>query len=102
MSVTDRIARLEAARINVITSDLEKHHILERHGFIALVERTPDGGFGRAGTAGLLTEKGLAPLVWRGESPFFVAKGVEIAASEDQVAALRGFQSDLESSLGRG
>lgn len=98
--MADRIARLEAARINVVAADLEQHHILERDGFIALVERTADGGFGRAGAAGLLTEKGLAPLVWRGETAFFVAKGVEIAATEDQVAALRGFQRDLESSLG--
>lgn len=99
--MADRTARLAAARINVVAADLDKHYILEREGFIALVERTADGGFGRAGTAGLLTEKGLAPLVWRGDSPFFVAKGVEIAASEDQIAALRAFQGDLESSLGQ-
>lgn len=94
------LERLAAARINVVPADLDKHHILERDGFVALVERTGEGGFGRAGAAGLLTEKGLAPLVWRGEQAVFVAKGLELAATEEQVAALRAFQADLETSLG--
>ena len=93
------LERLAAARINVVEADLDKHHILERDGFIALVERTSEGGFGGVGAAGLLTEKGLAPLVWRGADGFFVAKGLEVAASEDQVLALRAFQADLETSL---
>jgi hypothetical protein len=97
--VQDKLARLSAAGIAVIPADLEKHHILERDGFIALVERTADGGFGRSGTAGLLTEKGLAPLVWRGAAAFFVAKGLEAAASEHQIEALRSFQRDLDDIL---
>ena len=87
------------ARINVVPADLDKHHILERDGFIVLVERTADGGFGRTGAAGLLTAKGLAPLVWRGDAPFFVAKGVDTPATAEQVEALRSFQTDLEASL---
>jgi hypothetical protein len=94
--VRDRLASL---RINVVSADLEKHHILERDGFVALVERTPDGQFGRVGAAGLLTEKGLAPLVWRDGSGFFVAKDFEQPASESQVAALRAFQTELEQIL---
>jgi len=97
--VPDVTARLQAARISVIAADLEKHHILERDGFIALVERTPDGGYGQAGTAGLLTEQGLAPLVWRGDAPVFVARGTEVAATAEQVDTLRSFQRDLETSL---
>jgi hypothetical protein len=99
VSVQDTIARLADARIQVVPADLEKHYILERDGFIALVERAPDGGFGRPGAAGLLTEKGLAPLMWRGPSAFFVAKSFEVSASAEQIAALRAFQSDLESAL---
>jgi len=97
--VTDKLARLSAAGIAVIPADLEKHHILERGGFIALVERTADGDFGRSGTAGLLTEKGLAPLVWRRGIAFFVARGFEAAASELQIEALRTFQRDLDGIL---
>jgi hypothetical protein len=93
------LERLAAARITLVPADLRKHHILERDGFIALVERTADGGFGRVGAAGLLTESGLAPLVWRGATAFFVAKGLEVAASDEQVVALRTFQADLENTL---
>ena len=95
---TAKIERLAAAGINLIPADLDKHYILERGGFIALVERAP-AGFGRVGTAGLLTERGLAPLVWRGEDGFFVTRGFEQRASEEQVATLRTFQWDLESAL---
>lgn len=93
------LERLAAARINVVPADLDRHHILERDGFIVLVERTETGGFGRVGAAGLLTEKGLAPLIWRGAQGFFVARGLEVAASEEQVSALRAFQTDLEATL---
>jgi hypothetical protein len=94
-----RIERLAAAGITLIPADLEYHYILERDGFLALVERSPDG-FGNVGTAGLLTEKGLAPLVWRGEESWFVARGFEQRASAEQVKALRAFQRDLEAALG--
>lgn len=93
-----RIARLSAVGITLVPAELERHYILERGGFLALVERSPEG-FGRAGTAGLLTEKGLAPLVWRGEESWFVARGFEERASPEQVESLRSFQRDLESAL---
>lgn len=93
-----KIARLAAAGINLIPADLEKHFILERDGFLALVERSP-GGFGSIGTAGLLTEKGLAPLVWRGDESWFVARGFEQPASSEQVETLRAFQRDLQEAL---
>ena len=95
----EKLARLAEAGINVVPAELEKHYILERGGFIALVQRTAEGDFGRAGTAGLLTEKGLAPLVWRGDAAFFIAKGLELAATDDQIEALRIFQRDLDASL---
>ena len=92
---TARIERLAAAGIHLVPADLEKHYILERDGFIALVERTT----WRVGTAGLLTEKGLAPLVWRGEESWFVARGFEQAATATQVETIRAFQRDLEQAL---
>jgi hypothetical protein len=93
-----KLERLAAAGISPIPADLKGHFILERNGFVALVERSA-AGFGRVGAAGLLTEKGLAPLVWRGEESWFVARGFEERASADQVEALRAFQRDLESAL---
>lgn len=92
---TAKIERLSAAGINLIPADLEKHYMLERDGFLALVER----GSLRVGTAGLVTEKGLAPLMWRGEESWFVARGFEQRATADQVEGIRTFQRDLETAL---
>jgi hypothetical protein len=92
------LEKLAAAGINLIPADLEKHFIFERDGFIALVERTA-AGFGSVGTAGLLTDRGLAPLVWRGTDAWFVARGLEQRAMPEQVDSLRSFQSDLEAAL---
>lgn len=90
-----KIARLAAAGINLIPADLEKYFLLERDGFLALADRVT----GRVGTAGLLTEKGLAPLMWRGEESWFVARGLEQPATSEQVKTLRAFQRDLETAL---
>jgi hypothetical protein len=92
------LARLAAAGIQVIPAELKAHCILERDGFIALIERRDDR-LGNAGAAGLLTEWGLAPLVWREGRAIFVAKGHEQPATEAQVAQLRAFQADLETAL---
>jgi hypothetical protein len=78
--------------------EVTTHFVFERDGFVALVERMKDG-FGAVGTAGLLVEKGLAPLVWRGDSAFFVAKGLERPATNDDVRRLRAFQEDLVTAL---
>ena len=93
-----RLERLAAAGINLVPADIETHYILERDGFVALVERVPDG-FGAVGAAGLLTERGLAPLVWRGAQACFVARGIEVPADSAQIQAIRAFQTDLEDAL---
>ena len=89
-----KLERLAAAGITLIPADLKRHYILERGGFLALVERS-----GRVGTAGLLTEKGLAPLIWRGEDAWFIVRDFEQRASAEQVDQLRAFQRDLEAVL---
>ena len=97
-----RLERLAAAGIRLLpVTDITTHFVLERDGFAALVERTPDG-FGSAGAAGLLTEDGLALLVWRTGRAFFVRKGTEREATPAQVDALRAFASDLEKALRSG
>lgn len=93
-----QLEKLVAAGIQLVPADLEKHFLFERDGFGALVERVPDG-FGGAGAAGLLTNRGLAPLVWRGAEPWFVARGFEQKAAPEQVESLRAFQSALESAI---
>lgn len=75
----------------------ERHTFFVRDRFAALVERTRDGAFGRIGTAGCMTERGLAMLMWREGKAFFVAKGGhEREAEAAEVDALRSFTSDLE------
>jgi hypothetical protein len=94
-----RLERLAAAGIQLLSlPGISTHYVFERAGLAALVTRTPEG-FGSVGSAGLPTEGGFAPLVWRGGQPFFVRKGVDLPASAAQVDALRAFTSDLEQAL---
>lgn len=51
------------------------------------------------GSAGLMTENGLAFLVWRDEQPFLVAKGSEVSATSEQVELLQQFSEDLKKAL---
>ena len=51
------------------------------------------------GSSGLMTEGGLAFLVWRNGRPFLAAKGNETPASPVQVEELRNFSLDLKRAL---
>lgn len=92
------LALLTNVRIQLLPIELDTHYLFERDGFVALVERRKRG-FGNVGAAGLLTATGLAPLVWRGEHAVFVGKGGSHDATQEQVEALRRFQTDLETIL---
>jgi len=97
-----RLERLAAAGFQLLPlPGISTHYVFERAGFAALVARTPEG-FGSVGSAGLLTEGGFAALVWRGDQPVLVRKGVELPASAAQVEALRAFASDLDQALRAG
>lgn len=74
----------------------ERHTFFVRGELAALVERTREGTFGRIGTAGLMSEHGLAMLMWRDGKPFFVVRNHEAEATPESVEALRAFTSDLE------
>lgn len=88
--------RLAEARINLLpATEITSHFVFERDGFVALVERRGEAGFGSIGSAGLLTPLGIAVLV--GE--WFVVKGSRETASAERLAGLRAFQADLESAL---
>jgi hypothetical protein len=101
-ALTAVLEKLAAANIQIVPAEIASHFILERDGFVAYVERraeTAESPFGNVGAAGLMTERGLAPLVWRGHQAFFVGKGFEQAASSEQVDKVRAFASDLENAL---
>jgi hypothetical protein len=97
--MTEKFQKLVEAKIELLPlPEITTHFVFERDGFIALVERANDA-FGRIGAAGLLSDKGLAPLVWKNGSPYFVARGFEQPATESDIERLRLFQRDLEASL---
>ena len=97
-ALTRALERLDAAGIQVLPAGLASHFVFERGGFICLVESTADG-FGHIGAPGLLTEKGFAALVWRGNDGWFVGKGFEQAATADQVVEIRAFGDELRAAL---
>ncbi|WP_031495631.1 hypothetical protein [Bryobacter aggregatus] len=93
------LQRLASANIQLLpTVELTQHFVFERDGFIALVERR-ETGFGNIGAPGILSEKGMAQLVWRGETAFFIARGFERPAAPEEVEKLRSFAADLKNSL---
>lgn len=97
--MTEKLERLVAAGIQLLpTVEITTHYVFERDGFVALVERRAEG-FGGIGSAGRLTEKGIAPLVLRGTASFFVAKGFEQPATAEEVDRIRRFQADLKYAL---
>jgi len=71
---------------------------MARDGFVAFVERKA-ADFGNIGAPGLMTEKGFAALIWRGGKAYFIARGFEQAATDEQVQKIRGFTGDLERAL---
>ena len=89
--------RLAAARIQLV-AETAAHYLFTRDNFIALVERREEG-LGSIGSTGMLTEQGLAYLVWRDGQAFLKSKTSETPAGEAQVAAIRDFSRDLESAV---
>ena len=94
-----RLEKLAAARIQIVPAEITSHFILERDGFVAFVERR-DNDFGNIGAPGLMTERGFAALIWRGDQAFFVGKGIDQPASPEQIELLCAFSADLASALG--
>ena len=50
-------------------------------------------------STGLMTEQGLAYLIWREGQPYLAAKAVETPATPEQVETIRKFSQDLETAL---
>lgn len=74
------------------------YYMFGRDNLIALVERTPEG-CGSIGGTGILTERGLAYLIWRDGLALLAGKGFEQPATDEQVAAVRIFSEDLKAAL---
>jgi hypothetical protein len=92
------LGKLATTGIQIIPAEITSHFILARDGFVAFVERREEA-FGNIGAAGLMTERGFAALIWRGEQAFFVGKGFEQPATAEQVEQIRAFEADLAGAL---
>ena len=66
-----------------------------RENCLALV-RTEGERFTSLGSSGMLTEKGLAYLVWADGRAMLASHGVQVEAAPDEVDAIRKFSEDLK------
>jgi hypothetical protein len=89
------VSRLEDLKIRLMVEG-PAVSIYVRDNCIAAV-----GGPGATnqGSTGMMTEQGLAYLVWRDGQPFLAAKGSEIPATPEQVETIRKFSEDLNTAL---
>ena len=69
-----------------------------RDNCMATAGHTADGGL-TLGSTGMITDRGLAYLVWRDGQALLAAKGSETPASPEQVDTIRKFSDDLKSAL---
>jgi hypothetical protein len=90
-------ARLEGFGIGLV-AESPAVSIYVRDGCVAMVGRTPGGGLS-LGSTGMMTDNGLAYLVWREGHARLAAKGGDVAAGPGQVEAMRKFSEDLKAAL---
>ena len=74
--------------------------IYVRGDCIAAVGGPQGSGAGtNQGSTGMMTDLGLAYLVWRDGLPYLAAKGGETSATPEQVETIRRFSQDLGNAL---
>ena len=91
-------ARLASLGIGLM-AEAKAYSIFARDQCLALVQRN-DAGFSSLGSSGMMTESGLAYLVWRDGRAWLVGKQSETEADAAQVECIRQFSGDLKSALG--
>jgi hypothetical protein len=69
-----------------------------RDNCMATAGHTAEGSL-TLGSTGMMTDKGLAYLVWRDGQALLAAKGSETPADPGQVDTIRKFSDDLKSAL---
>jgi hypothetical protein len=90
-------ARLES--LNIQSHTQARGYCLFVREMCAAFAQERDGAVA-LGSSGIMTEQGLAYLVFRGEQPFLAAHGGgEVPATVEQVEAVRRFSEDLKAAL---
>jgi len=90
-------ARLQSFGIGLVTESAAVS-VFVRDVCVAMVGRGAEGGLS-LGSTGMMTENGLAYLVWREGRPRLAAKGSEVATAPEQVEAIQRFSGDLRKAL---
>ncbi|HEY9140190.1 MAG TPA: hypothetical protein VIN93_04825 [Bryobacteraceae bacterium] len=89
-------ARLAGCGIQ-LAAESPEYSMFTRGSCVALANPGAAAGIG---STGMMTETGLAFLVWREGLPYLAAKGRETPASSAQVDEIRKFSLDLKRALG--
>jgi hypothetical protein len=90
-------ARLQSFGIGLVTES-PAVWVFVRDVCVAMAGRGAGGALS-LGSTGMMTENGLAYLVWREGRPLLAAKGSEVAAAPEQVEAIQRFSGDLTRAL---
>ena len=91
-------ARLESSNIQV-AAEAAEYTMFTRGICLALVRRAPEG-FTSLGSSGIMTEQGLAYLIWENGQPLLSSHGARLPASAVQVESIQQFSRDLKTALG--
>ena len=90
-------ARLAGCGIQ-LAAESPEYNMFVRGNCMALANPGAAAGTG-IGSSGIMTEAGLAFLVWREGRPYFAAKGRETPANSAQVEEIGKFSLDLKRAL---
>jgi hypothetical protein len=90
------LARLASLNIQLV-SETAEYCIFARENCVAIAHLREAGL--AVGSSGLMTEAGLAYLLWRDGQPLLASHGLETPAAPAQVAAVRQFSADLKQAL---
>jgi hypothetical protein len=92
--IAEILARLEALRITSVPT-ATGYVLFTRDNCAAFAHERPEGV--SIGSSGLMTEDGLAFLVWReGQAYLAVHGGKQVPATSEQVEAIQHFSEDLK------
>jgi hypothetical protein len=96
--VTPEIAASLAARDIRMVAQAKDYCMFVRGDCLALVQTAGDR-FTSIGSSAILTETGLAYLVWVDGKAMLASHGTQVEAAVDQVAAIRKFSQDLKNTI---
>jgi len=97
--VTPEIAARLAACDIQMAAQARDYCMFVRGNCVALVQSVSER-FTSLGSSGMMTERGLAYLVWAGGKAMLSSHGNQMEAGPEQVEAIRKFSEDLKTTLG--